>query len=242
MTKGILGKKIGMTQVYSKEGAFVPVTVIEAGPCHILQVKTKDKDRYSAVQLGFCDAKESYLNKPLQGHFKKANVTAKRFIKEIRTEGEFKAGDKIELDFEEGTFVDVTGTSIGKGFQGGVKRHGWHGGAGSHGSMFHRTVGSVSASSYPSRIFKGHRMPGRMGREKKTIQNLEVVKVDKENNLLIVKGAVPGHKNSYLVIMESKKRKGKKKPPPVKVVKKEGKVAKTAAKAKAAATSKEAKK
>jgi len=212
MTKGILGKKLGMTQIFTEDGRLVPVTVIEAGPCYVLQVKKKGKEGYSAVQLGFQDAKETSLNKPLRGHFKKAKTSPKKFIRELRTEQECKVGEKIELAFEEGSFVDITGTSIGKGFQGGVKRWHWKGGKDSHGSMHHRQVGSLSASSFPSRIFKGTHMPGRMGGEKKTVQNLEVVKVDKESNLLLVKGAVPGHANGFLFVKEAKKRKGKVKP------------------------------
>lgn len=208
MTKGILGKKIGMTQIFAENGKLVPVTAIEAGPCYVLQVRKTEKEGYAAVQLGFEDVKEASLNKALRGHFKKAKVSPKRYIRELRSEGDFKVGDKIGLDFEEGSFVDVTGTSIGKGFQGGVKRWNWAGGKGSHGSMHHRTVGSLSASSFPSRIFKGTHMPGRMGGVTKTVQNLEVLKVDKENNLLLVRGAVPGHKNGLLFIKEAKKRKG----------------------------------
>lgn len=212
MIKGILGKKLGMTQIFSEDGRLVPVTVIEAGPCYVLQIKKKNKEGYSAVQLGFLDVKEKSLSKPLQGHFKKAKVTPKKYIKELRTEEDCKVGDKIELAFEEGSFVDITGTSIGKGFQGGVKRWHWKGGKDSHGSMHHRQVGSLSASSFPSRIFKGTHMPGRMGGEKKTVQNLEVVKVDKESSLLLVKGAVPGHANGLVFVKEAKKRKGKVKP------------------------------
>jgi len=212
MIKGILGKKLGMTQIFAEDGRLVPVTVIEAGPCYVIQVKKKDKEGYSAVQLGFQYVKETSLNKPLRGHFKKAKTAPKRFIRELRTEQDFKVGEKIELAFEEGSFVDITGTSIGKGFQGGVKRWHWKGGGGSHGSMHHRQVGSLSASSYPSRIFKGTHMPGRMGGEKKTVQNLEVVKVDKESSMLLVKGAVPGHANGLVFVKEAKKRKGKVKP------------------------------
>jgi len=212
--KGILGKKIGMTQIFLQDGRFLPVTVIEAGPCYVVQVKTRDKDGYAAVQLGFQDKKEKSLTKPQKGHFKKAKVDPKRYLKELRTEDDFKVGDKVELDFEEGTFVDVTGTSIGKGFQGGVKRWNWGGGKGSHGSMHHRQVGSLSASSYPSRIFKGTHMPGRMGAAKTTIQNLEVVMADKTNNLILVRGAVPGHNNGILFIREAKKKKGKAKAAP----------------------------
>jgi len=213
MTKGILGKKIGMTQIFTEGGVLVPVSVIEAGPCQVVQVKTKEKDGYSAIQLGFGDVKESSLNKPLLGHLKKSKVSSKRHIRELRTDEAFKPGDKIEIIFEVGSYVDITGTSIGKGFQGGVKRWGWRGGKGSHGSMHHRTVGSVSASSFPSRIFKGHKMAGRMGAKRITVQNLKVLKVDKENNLIAVKGAVPGHKNGLLFIKEAKKRKFQKAAP-----------------------------
>jgi len=206
--KGILGKKIGMTQIFQENGTLVPATVIEAGPCYVLQVKTKDKDGYAALQLCFEDVKESALGKPELGKFKKTKIQPKRYIKELRTEDAFKGGDKLELDFQEGSFVDITGTSIGKGFQGGVKRWNWAGGKDSHGSMHHRTVGSLSASSFPSRIFKGTHMPGRMGGKRKTVQNLKVLKVDKENSLLVVLGAVPGHKNSLVFVKEAIKKKG----------------------------------
>jgi large subunit ribosomal protein L3 len=216
MIKAMLGKKIGMTQIYTKEGVLVPVTIIEVGPCCVLQVKNKQTHGYSAVQIGFGDVKESSLTKPVLGYFKKNKLTPKKVIKEIRADGieGLKPGANIELDFQEGSFVDITGTSIGKGFQGGVKRWGWRGGKSGHGSMHHRTVGSLSASSFPSRIFKGTHMPGRMGGEKRTVQNLKVMKVDKENNLIAVQGAVPGHKNSILMVKEAKKKKAIKKPEP----------------------------
>ena len=241
MTKAILGKKIGMTQVYSNDNVRIPVTVIEAGPCQVLQVKNKDSDGYFAVQLGFGDVKESSVNKPLLGHFKKANVTPKRFVRELRTIGDegLKAGDKVELSFEEGTFVDVTGITKGKGFQGGMKRWGWAGGGGGHGSMFHRAPGSIQSGPRLTHVTKGHHMPGHMGCDTKTIQNLEIIKVDKENNILLIKGAVPGANNGFLFICEAKKRKGKKIIHPPSVSKKGG--VKTASKLKEAKP-KEAKK
>lgn len=209
MAIGILGKKIGMTQAFKEDGSVVPVTVIEAGPCKVLQLKTPEVDGYRAVQLGFEDKLASYVNKPALGHFKKSGSAAKRFVRELRTQvaDRYEVGQEIKVDvFGEGDFVDVTGISIGKGFQGGMKRWGWKGGPGSHGSMFHRRVGSVGASSFPSRVFKGHHMPGRMGGKRKTVQDLKVVKVDLMNNLLLVSGPVPGPRNSYLIIRNAKKR------------------------------------
>lgn len=206
---GILGRKIGMTQIFDEKGSPVPVTVIEAGPCTVLQVKTAEKDKYCAIQLGFLDKKESLATKPALGHFKKANSKPKRFVREIRQDqnANYKAGDMVDISiFNKGEYVDVIGTSIGKGFQGGVKRFHWRGGPATHGSMFHRAPGSIGASSFPSRVHKGHALPGHMGFDRVTTQNLEVIKVDKENNLIIVKGAVPGHKNGFVIVMESKKR------------------------------------
>jgi large subunit ribosomal protein L3 len=235
MIKSIVGKKLGMTQLFTGDGILVPVTVIEAGPCSVVQIKKKDKDGYTALQLGFGDRRESLLNKPERGHFKKAKVSPKRILREVRLDDvtDVKRGDTIMLDFQEGSYVDITGISIGKGFQGGVKRWGWRGGKASHGSMHHRTVGSVSGSSFPSRIFKGHHMPGRMGHDRVTVQNLEVLKVDKEKNLLVVRGSVPGHKNSTLFIREAKKKKTLKQatpsqeaPAPTKESKPKGKKAK----------------
>lgn len=205
---GMLGKKLGMTRIFDSEGKVVPATVIEAGPCYVLQVKTLENDGYKAVQLGFDKKKENRVIKPLKGHFKKANVSPLRFIKEIRTDAadQYKAGEVIAADiFQENDFVDVTGTSIGKGFQGGMKRWGWRGGPSSHGSTHHRTVGSVGASSFPSRIFKGHHMPGRMGGDTVTVQKLRVLKVDKDTNTILVEGSIPGHKNSYLILRTSKR-------------------------------------
>lgn len=205
---GLLGKKIGMTQIFKESGKLVPVTVIEAGPCSVLQIKKKDTDGYEAVQLGFDDRRESLVNAPDMGRFKSADVKPKRFVKELKLSGidNFKVGQTIGVDiFEIGDFVDVTGTSIGKGFQGGVKRWGWHGGPGSHGSMFHRAVGSIESGPRLTRVTKGHHMPGHMGADTITITNLEVIKVDKEKSLLVVKGCVPGPENGYLIIKESKK-------------------------------------
>jgi len=212
---GLLGKKIGMTQAFGTDGEVIPLTVIEAGPCAVLQVKSADRDGYFAIQLGFGEKKESRANKPDLGRFKKAGVPPKRFVREIRVvqgetekdDKEYKLGQEILVDvFQQGDFVDISGISVGKGFQGGMKRWHWSGGPETHGSMSHRRPGSIGASSDPSRVFKGQHLPGRMGGKKVTTQNLEVVRVDKENNLLLVKGAVPGHKNSYLVIKKAKKK------------------------------------
>lgn len=205
---GILGKKLGMTQIFKEDGRVVPVTVMEAGPCVVLDIKTKQKNGYDAIQLGFEDKKELVTNEPDLGRFKKANTSPKRFVRELRVEDSnvYKLGQVIDVSiFQVGDFVDVTGISIGKGFQGGVKRHHWAGGEASHGSMFHRAPGSIGASSFPSRVVKGHRLPGHMGAVKRTVQNLEVVKIDKENNLLVIKGSVPGKKYNFLVIKSSKK-------------------------------------
>lgn len=201
---GIIGKKIGMTSLFNEDGKNIPCTVIQAGPCTVLQVRTEEVDGYSAVQLGFDDKSEKNVSKALAGHFKKAGSTPKAKIVEFN-EGfeEAKLGDVVDVElFAEGEFVDVTGTSKGKGFQGVVKRHGFGGVMqqthGQHNRL--RAPGSIGAGSDPSRVFKGLRMAGRMGGEQVTVQNLEVLKVDKEQNLLVVKGAVPGAKNSYVII------------------------------------------
>lgn len=196
---GVLGKKLGMTQVFDEEGKFIPITLIEVGPSEVLAIMTKDKNGYVALKLGTGERKKKSKNKPKN-----------RFIREIRLNDSdkpaYKTGDSIEVSvFKEGDYVDVTGVSKGKGFQGGVKRWGWRGGPKSHGSTFHRAPGSIGASSFPSRVHKGKTMPGHMGSEKKTVQNLKVIKVDNGNKLLAVRGAVPGHNNSYLVIREAKK-------------------------------------
>lgn len=209
---GILGKKIGMTQIFKDDGEVVPITLIESGPCSVLQIKTKESDGYNAIQIGFGDVKDSKLTSPLLGIFKKIKVKPKRFIKEIPVSEpkEYQLGQNIDVgQFCPGEFVDVIGTSKGRGFQGGIKRWHWSGGPKSHGSMSHRSPGSIGASAYPSRVHKGHHLPGQMGNQKVTVQSLEVVNIDKENNLLLVKGSVPGHNNSYLIISKSRKKKPK---------------------------------
>ncbi|MDP2043905.1 MAG: 50S ribosomal protein L3 [Candidatus Omnitrophota bacterium] len=204
---GLIGKKIGMTQVFAADNSQVGVTAIEAGPCPVLMVKNKN------VQLGFELAREKSLKKPQAGFFKKLNITPRKVIKDLTKEAnvEYKIGDELKVDlFAEGDFVDVSGISIGKGFQGGMKRWHWQGGPRTHGSTSHRRVGSIGSSTTPGRVFRGHHMPGHMGNEKVTVQNLKVIKVDLENNILLVEGAVPGHKNGYIVITKAKKKKAKK--------------------------------
>ena len=202
---GLIGKKIGMTSIFDENGKNIPVTVIEVAPNYVIQVRTKEKDGYEAVQLGFDDKKEKRTTKALKGHFAKAGVTPKKKIVEFQGfENELKPGDEVRVEdvFVEGEYVDVSGISKGKGFQGVVKRHGFGGvGQATHGQHNRlRAPGSIGASAYPSRVFKGMRMAGRMGNEKVTVQNLKVVKIIPEKNLLIVKGSVPGHKKSYLII------------------------------------------
>ena len=209
MALGILGKKIGMTQIFNQEGELVAVTVIEAGPCPILQIKTKDKDGYTAIQIGFAEKKDNRVTKPLSGHFKKANAKPQRFIREFRIDiaDQYKIGQEVLADiFAPGDCVDVIATSIGNGFQGGVKRWHWSGGPESHGSMQHRQIGSIGASSDPSHSYGGQHMAGRMGNSRVTIQNLEVVKTDKDNNILVIRGPVPGPDGGLLVIRKAKKK------------------------------------
>ena len=201
---GLIGKKIGMTSIFDENGKNLPCTVIQAGPCVVTQVRTQDLDGYDALQLGFDDKSAKNSNKAAEGHFKKANTSTKRKLVEFKGfESEHKLGDTIGVDlFAEGVFVDITGTSKGKGFQGVVKRHGFSGvGQATHGQHNRlRAPGSIGAASYPARVFKGMRMAGRMGNERVTVQNLRVLKVVPEKNLLVVKGCVPGHKNSYILI------------------------------------------
>lgn len=203
---GLIGKKVGMTSIYDENGKNIPCTVIEAGPCVVTQVRTKEVDGYEALQLGFDDKAEKRANKAEIGHFKKAGVSAKKRVIEFQDfEGTFKLGDTITVEqFNEGEFVDVVGTSKGKGFQGVVKRHNFNGvGQSTHGQHNRlRAPGSVGAASYPARVFKGLRMAGRMGGERVTVQNLKVLKVVAEKNLLVVKGCVPGHKNAYVIIQK----------------------------------------
>lgn len=206
MIKGILGKKIGMTQIFKEDGAVLSVTVIEAGPCKILDIKTDEDDGYKAVQLGFENKKPSNVNKPLLGFFKKFDCEPVRYVREflIDKSEEIKSSDIVTVElFEIGEYVDISAKSIGKGFQGGMKRWNWKGGPESHGSMSHRAPGSIGASSDPSRVFKGQHMANRMGNARVTVQGLEVIDIDKDNNLLIVKGAVPGKKGNLLVINKS---------------------------------------
>ncbi|UUZ82131.1 50S ribosomal protein L3 [Paenibacillus sp. P26] len=206
MSKGILGKKLGMTQVFTAEGLVIPVTVIEAGPCTVLQKKDVENDGYEAIQIGFADKKEKNANKPELGHAKKAGTTPKRYVKEIRGTSEFEVGQEIKADiFSEGEFVDVTGTSKGKGFQGVIKRHNQSRGPMAHGSRYHRGPGSMG-SIQANRVPKGKNLPGHMGSETVTIQKLEVVKVDTERNVLLIKGSIPGPKNSYVTVKTSVKK------------------------------------
>jgi large subunit ribosomal protein L3 len=208
MKKAILTTKVGMTQVFSEDGVLTPVTVLQAGPCVVTQVKTVENDGYSAVQVGFGDIREKLVNKPKKGHFAKAGVTAKRFLKEFRLEDaeSYTLGQEIKADvFAAGDKVDATAKSKGKGFQGAIKRHGQSRGPMAHGSKYHRHAGSNGACSDPSKVFKGKHMPGHMGSEQVTVQNLEIVRVDTENNLLLVKGAVPGPKKSLVTIKETVK-------------------------------------
>ncbi|MGB2630675.1 MAG: 50S ribosomal protein L3 [Candidatus Omnitrophota bacterium] len=209
MIRGLLGKKIGMTQIFDENGGKVHVTVLEAGPCTVQEVKVSERDGYNAVQLGFEDTKEKRLKKPQREQLKARKLKPKRFVREIRCDEQpdVKVGDEVTNSvFQKGDYLDITGTSKGKGFQGGVKRHGWAGGKASHGSMFHRAPGSMGASSYPSRVVKGHNLPGHMGHEKTTVQNLQAIDIDEANNTVIVKGAVPGPNGSYLVIKYAKKK------------------------------------
>ena len=208
MKKAILATKIGMTQIFNENGALVPVTVLQAGPCVVTQVKTEENDGYKAVQVGFVDKREKLVSKPVKGHFDKAGVAYKRFVREFRLDNaeEYSVKDEIKADiFAAGDKIDATAVSKGKGFQGAIKRHGQSRGPMAHGSKYHRHAGSNGACSDPSKVFKGKKMPGHMGSKRVTVQNLEVVKVDAENNLILVKGAVPGPKKSLVTIKETVK-------------------------------------
>ena len=208
MKKGILAIKVGMTQIFNENGELVPVTVLQAGPCAVTQVKTVDNDGYDAVQVGFVDKRNKLVSKPQKGHFEKAGVSYKRYVREFRFENaaEYKLADEIKADiFAEGDRVDVTAISKGKGFQGAIKRHGQSRGPMAHGSKYHRHAGSNGSCSDPSRVFKGKRMPGHMGSVQVTVQNLDVVRVDVENNVILVKGAVPGPKKSLVTLKETVK-------------------------------------
>lgn len=200
---GILGKKLGMTQIYEDDGTAIPVTVVEAGPCVVVQRRTAETDGYEAVQLGLVEGGRVQANRPMAGHFAKAGVDPVRKLVEIRVEAddEAKAGDEVKVSiFSEEDHVDVIGTSKGKGFQGVIKRHGHAGGRATHGSMFHRAPGSIGQSASPSRVFPGVKLPGHMGAERVTVKNLLVVKVDEEKNLIYLRGAVPGTRNSYVAL------------------------------------------
>ena len=210
MKKGLIGKKIGMTQIFNEEGKVIPVTVIEAGPCVVSQVKTEETDGYNSIQLGFGAIKESKVNKPERGHFTKANIAPARYLREFRVDSieDVKVGDELKADiFMAGDKIDIQGTSKGKGFQGVIKRHGQHRGPMGHGSMYHRRPGSMGSTSTPGRVFKGKKLPGHMGAETVTIQNLEVIKVDLDKNIILVKVSVPGAKGSILKIKSSVKAK-----------------------------------
>lgn len=209
MPKGILGKKVGMTQIFNEAGIAIPVTVVEAGPCLVVQKRTPENDGYSAVQLGFGEKRENLLNRPTKGHLNKAGVRPVRFLRELKVENldEYQVGQEIKADiFAEGEKVDVVGTSKGKGFAGGIKRHNFHRGPMAHGSKYHRRPGS-SAAKGPARTFKGRKLPGHMGVERVTVQNLQIVKVDPERNLIAIRGAVPGPRGGLLMVKNSVKAK-----------------------------------
>lgn len=206
MNKGIIGKKLGMTQIFTEDGTLIPVTVVQAGPCIVTQKKLQDVDGYSAVQVGFESVDAARANKPLLGHCTKSGHGVFRHLKELKLSNaaELNLGDSLTVEqFLPGDYVDVTGTSIGKGFQGVIKRWNFKGGRASHGSRFHRAPGSIGASATPSRVFKNKKMPGQMGNEKVTVQGLQIVRVDSGENLLLIKGAIPGHKNNIVIIKQS---------------------------------------
>ena len=208
MKKGVYGKKLGMTQIFTEEGLVVPVTVVEVEPCVIIKKKTVDTDGYTALQVATGEVKEKHMNKPLKGQFDKAKIAYKKYIKELRLDNidEYNVGDEIKADvFAAGEFVDVQGTSKGKGFQGVIKRHGQHIGPKGHGSMYHRRPGSMGPTSSPGRVFPGKKLPGHTGKDTVTVQHLEVVRVDMDKNVILIKGSVPGYKNSLVRIKDSVK-------------------------------------
>jgi large subunit ribosomal protein L3 len=212
--EGLIGRKVGMTQVFGEDGSAVPVTVVQAGPCTVTAIRTKSTDGYDALQLGF-EAKKKNVTKPMQGHFKKLGVGAVRVVRELRLDkkaaeniGNYTVGQTLAVDiFTPGELVDVVGVTKGKGFQGGVKRHNWKGGEATHGSMFHRAPGSIGASSDPSRVWPGHKLPGRMGGDRRTILNISVVRVLPEQNLVLLRGALPGPNGSVVMVRKSVKTK-----------------------------------
>ena len=205
--KAIIGKKVGMTQIFDEKGYVIPVTVIEAGPCLVAQVKSEETDGYNAVQLGFGEVKDKHINKPEKGHFEKSKLSAKKHLREFRADSiDVKVGDEVKADvFEAGDKIDVQGTSKGKGFQGVIKLHGQHRRPMGHGSMYHRRPGSMGSTSTPGRVFKGKKLPGHMGVQTVTIQNLDVVRVDMDKNVILVKGSVPGPKGAILKIKSAVK-------------------------------------
>ena len=210
MNKGLIGKKVGMTQIFDEQGKVIPVTVIEAGPCTVVQVKTTENDGYQAIQLGFGEVKEHKVIKPVKGHYTKVNLTPKKHLREFRVDSleNVKVGDELKADiFATGDKLDIQGTSKGKGFQGVIKRHGQSRGPMGHGSMYHRRPGSMGPTSTPGRVFKGKKLPGHMGNQTITIQNLEVIKVDLDKNVILVKGSVPGAKGAILKLKTSVKSK-----------------------------------
>ena len=209
MKKALLGKKLGMTQIFSEKGLVIPVTVVEAGPCYVTQVKTTATDGYNAVQLAYSDIREKLVNKPALGQFKKANVTPKRFVKEFKLDGDYQLGQELKCDiFAEGDLVDVTGKTKGHGYTGVIKKWNFGRMRMSHGNgPVHRHSGSIGSNTYPGKVFKGKKMSGRYGNEQVTIQNLQVVKVDLERNIILVKGAIPGAKGSLVSIKEAVKAK-----------------------------------
>lgn len=207
MVNGLLGKKLGMTQIYSEDGDVIPVTVVQMGPCYVLQIKTEETDGYSAVQIGFIDKKKKSATNSEIGHSKKANIEPKRIVKEVSSESlaEVKLGQELTVDiFEENSVVDVVGTTKGKGFAGVMKRWGFRGGPGGHGSTCHRLPGSIGPGTSPGRVIKGRKMSGRMGGVRKSIRNLDVVKIDKDKNLMMIKGSIPGANGSCVMVKKIK--------------------------------------